>query len=75
MVIIRGSGQPVPERAGGVPPVPASQDAASAAYRVSVASGSPLSARQLAARHGISRRQAGQVVAQVAASANGQHPG
>jgi len=42
-----------------VPPAPASQDAATAAYRASVASGSPLSARQLAARHGISRRQAG----------------
>ncbi len=33
---------------------PASEDAAVTAYRVSVASGSPLSARQLAARHGIS---------------------
>jgi hypothetical protein len=71
MVIIRGVGQPVPERASGVPPQVTSQDAATAANRVSVASGSPLSARQLAARHDISRRQAGQVVAAVAREANG----
>ena len=45
---------------------PTSEDAALAAYRTSVASGAPLSARALAARHGISRRQASQVVATVA---------
>jgi DNA-binding IscR family transcriptional regulator len=41
-------------------------------YQASVAAGSPISARQLAARHGISRRQAGQVVATVTHEANGQ---
>jgi Protein of unknown function (DUF2637) len=38
------------------PPKPTSDEAALAAYRRSVASGAPLSARALAARHGISRR-------------------
>ncbi len=41
--MVRPSGQTAP-------PVPASENAATAAYRASVASGSPLSARQLAAR-------------------------
>jgi uncharacterized protein DUF2637 len=66
-----GADHPEPAVAQDAPPAPASQDGALAAYRASVASGEPLSARQLAARHGISRRQAGQVVAQIAASANG----
>jgi hypothetical protein len=48
----------------------ASEDAAVATYRASVGSGAPLSARALAARHGISRRQAGRVVATVAREAN-----
>jgi hypothetical protein len=47
-------------------PLPqAGQDTALAAYRASVAAGDPLSARQLAARRGVSRRQAGQVVTTV----------
>ena len=56
------------------PPRPTSEDAALAAYRTSVASGAPLSARALAARHGISRRQASRVVATVADQANGTGP-
>jgi hypothetical protein len=47
-------------------PAPTSQDAALAAFRTSVAAGVPMSARSLAARHGISRRQAGRIVATVA---------
>jgi hypothetical protein len=63
--LVRASaGQPVPTRLN-------TEDAALAAYRTSVASGAPLSARALAARHGISRRQAGRVVATVAHQANG----
>lgn len=53
------------------PHPPTSQDAALAAYRTSVATGAPLSARALAARHGISRRQAGRAVVTVAHQANG----
>lgn len=48
-----------------------SEAAALAAYRTSVASGAPLSARGLAARHGISRRQASRVVATAAHQING----
>jgi hypothetical protein len=44
-----GAGQPEPPR-------PTSEDAALAAYRTSVASGAPLSAHALPARHDISRR-------------------
>lgn len=54
-----------------VPPARTSADAAMSAYRASVVAGQPLSARQLAARHGISRRKAGQVVSTVAREANG----
>jgi hypothetical protein len=59
-----GAGQPEPPR-------PTSEDAALAAYRTSVASGALLSARALAARHGISRRQASRVVATVTHQPNG----
>jgi hypothetical protein len=62
---------PVPPATEPVPPTPSSEDPALAAYRASVASGSPLSARQLAAQHDIGRRQAGRVVAQVSHEANG----
>ena len=55
-----------------VPPAETSADAAMSAYRASVAAGQPLSARQLAARHGISRRKAGQIVSTVAREANGK---
>jgi hypothetical protein len=41
--------------------MPQGMAAARAAYRVSVAAGDPTSARQLAANHGISRRQAGKI--------------
>ena len=54
------------------PVVPTSEDVALAACRASVASGAPLSVRALAARPGISRRQAGRVVATVASQANGR---
>lgn len=77
MVIVRGAGQGVPprasdrpDRADGEPPAPTGYDAALATYRASVAAGKPVSARQLAARHGISRRQAGQVVSAVAREAD-----
>jgi hypothetical protein len=59
-----GAGQPEPPR-------PTSEDAALAAYRTSVASGAPLSAHALPARHDISRRQASRVVATVAHQPNG----
>jgi hypothetical protein len=45
------------------PVVPTGEDAALAAYRASVASDAPPSARPPATRHGINRRQAGGVVA------------
>ena len=54
-----------------VPPPQTSADTAMSAYRASVAADQPLSARQLAARHGISRRKAGQIVSTVAREANG----
>ncbi len=54
---------------------PSGEDCALTAYRASVAAGEPLSARQLAARHDISRRQAGQVVAAVSRESNGHGPG
>jgi hypothetical protein len=74
MALVRASaGQSGPVCAHGEPPVLTGHDAALAAYRASVAAGSPISARQLAARHGISRRQAGQVVATVTHESNGQH--
>jgi hypothetical protein len=66
---------PEPAVAQDAPVAPASEDGALTAYRASVASGEPLSARQLAARHGISRRHAGQVVASVAREANGHTGG
>jgi hypothetical protein len=47
------------------------EDAALVAYRASVRSGAPLSGRALAARHGISRRQAGRVVAAMAREPSG----
>lgn len=52
---------PVP---GPVSALPQGLAAARAAYRVSVAAGDPKSARQLAADHGISRRQAGKITAE-----------
>jgi hypothetical protein len=51
------------------PLVTTSVDSALAAYRTSVTSGAPISARALAARHGISRRQASRVVTTVARQA------
>jgi hypothetical protein len=52
------------------PPKLTSEEAALTAYRTSVASGAPLSARALAARHDISRRQAGRIVATAARQTN-----
>jgi hypothetical protein len=70
------NGPPRPERAttmpsarngsraagASVPPGAAWLDEARAAYRASVTAGEPMSARSLAAAHGISRRQAGNIV-------------
>ena len=77
MMIIRAAGRGGPPRANGgsdradsEPPTLAGYDAAVAAYRASVATGRAMSARQLAARHDISRRQAGQIVSAVAREAD-----
>lgn len=78
MMIIRGAGQGMPQRASGgpdrvnsEPPAVSGYDAALASHRTSVAAGQSVSARKLAARHGISRRQAAHIVSAVAREADG----
>ena len=82
MVIIRSAGHGVPQRpsgepdgAGSEPPPLTGYDAALAAYRASTAAGRPISGRQLAARHAISRRQAGHIIATVTRGTTSNSPG
>lgn len=58
------------EQSGKVPPPGNSLEAARVAFRASVDGGNPLSARALAGRFGITRTEAGEIVAELAA-ANG----
>jgi Protein of unknown function (DUF2637) len=61
-----------PHVATTVPEVPGDvEQAVRAAYAASVASGAPLSQRAMAERFGLSRRRVSQLVAEVAASGNG----
>lgn len=57
--------------AGPQPSQPEPEQLALTAYRRSIESGQPLSARALAAQHDISRRKAGQLVGSVRAELNG----
>ena len=50
------------------------EQAVRAAYAASVATGSPLSQRAMAARFGLSRRRVSQLVGEVTASGNGHLP-